>query len=171
MKSFGLTIFSGLVFLFVAFGGETSPEHPFAKRVSGETTEGDSFRETVAVKHGVSQDGKLVIELVGAAPLVPPHVKYANRERTLRAFFATNPNGVYTLYVERAVPHTYYSVMGDFSYRAEYPSLFWEGDDTVIFFADQTVRGLTRYAVDLAALTIEETPYTDVSARASESLP
>jgi hypothetical protein len=156
MKHFSITFFSGLVFLGTLLLGGSLPA--LSDAVSRETTIGERFRETFAVKQGVSQDGLLAITLVPAVPAIPPRMKMANHERTLRAFFAPNRGGVPTLYVERVKPHEYYALVGGFIPADAYPVIAWTSPTTLMFYGSTPAGELMRYAADVRLLTFSQTP-------------
>lgn len=168
MKHFGITFFSGFVFLATAFVGGSSPA--LLGAVSRETGAGNHYHGTFAVKQGVSQDGLLAITTVPAAPAIPPRMKAANHERTLRAFTAPNRGGVLTLYVERAQPHEYYALTGGFTLGEEYPVITWTSVTTLVFYGIAPEGTLTRYEADVRLLTLTHTPI-DLASLPDENTP
>jgi hypothetical protein len=152
MKHFSVTPFAGIVFLLSALASGAFPV--FSKIVSPETSAGERYQETVAVKQGVSQDGTLFITRTSRAPSVPPGVKALNHERTLRAFTAPDRGGVLALYVESVRPHEYYTLAGSFVLSSDYPVLAWESATTLAFYATTPAGELLKYSADVHLRTL-----------------
>lgn len=169
MKRFGITVFSGLIFVVAAFFGGAFPLS--SVYVSRETGVLERYRETFTVKQGVSQDGSLVITKIQSAPSIPPQAKPANHARTLRAFFAPNRGGVLTLYVESIKPHEYYSVTGEFTVSGDYPVITWDTETTLAFYSTSSKGEPTRYAADLRLITLSVKPVDSTTPIQTKILP
>ncbi len=168
MKHLGITVFSGFVFLVAAFSAGILPASSIG--VSRETGMLERYRETFTVKQGVSQNGQLAIVKIPDVPTVPPRIKSANHERTLRAFTAPNRGGVLTLYVEGIRPHEYYSLMGSFSLAPQYTVLTWTSETTLEFYGISKDGKIMKYIADVHLLTFSE-KLIDVAAIPTKNIP
>jgi hypothetical protein len=156
MKHFWITFFSGIVFFVTVL--LVGPLTVFSGAVSRETAVEDASRETFSVQQGVSQDGLLAITAVPAVPSIPPRMKAANHERTLRAFIAPNRGGVLTLYLERAKPREYYALLGSFHVTEKYPVLTWASSTVLVFYGTAPDGTVMRCVVDVHLLVFSQTP-------------
>ncbi|MEK7118044.1 MAG: hypothetical protein AAB869_00350 [Patescibacteria group bacterium] len=169
MKHIGITIFSALVFLLVAFfpRGLSFLSTP----VSRETSVPERYRKTLSVEQGVSQDGLLTVTKIPHAPSVPPRAKPANHARTLRAFFAPDSGGVLTLYIESIKPHGYYLITGGFTISGDYPVLTWDTETTLAFYSMSSKGELMRYAADVHLITLSVRPVDSTTSIPTKILP
>lgn len=106
------------------------------------------------VTQGQTADGSGRVVSRDTAPFVPPRSKYANRERTLRAFMVRDDaSGATRLFVETARPTTFYEVSGSFTPDAQRAPT-WGGETRLMFVGTAFDGTLMRYAFDLRDLTL-----------------
>ena len=146
MSRYIFTILGLLVFVFTALALDV-----MNLSVSPETLL-QRYHETFLVKQGVSSDGTITIISIPDLNISSAQKTFSNSTRNLRAFVLPDPSGEMRLYLEKAKPHGYFMVIGEFVISPAITVPSWVKTNVLRFQADSNGT-LTTFEINVSELS------------------